>query len=64
MDTKATGGASFVERAQRLSMWSKGNPDRVDSDSDDVEIKRLDDDEGFVDFTKVRDGRHNSLAGG
>ena len=50
---------------QRLSVWSKAKPveDEGDdySDEDDTEIQRLDDDEGFVDFTKV--GRAGSIAG-
>ena len=61
---KATGHSSLANRAQRLSMWSKSNPaEEIDeSDEDDTEIQRLDDNEGFVDFTKV--GRTGSMAGG
>ena len=50
-------------------MWSKGKKEDArqlsDSDEDDTEIQRLDDEEGFVDFTKVGPGKaRNSIAGG
>lgn len=63
VSAKATlGGASILQRANRLSQWSKSQPKEEDSDEDDTEIQRLDDEEGFVDFTKV--GHRSSVAGG